>query len=130
MDVWKKASVVAAVAALMLAFLTLLTALLGPGAWAHDHEELGTAGAFYERWMRPPGRYSSCCNKQDCYATTIRRKGEDYEFVERESGQWRFLPASLLEQNQEDAIDSPDGLSHVCARPGQLPFCAVRGSLQ
>lgn len=76
------------------------------------HEE------FYKKWMQPPTRQTSCCNKEDCYATPIRFDKEtgDYYALRREDQKWLKIRPEILEQHQaEDNIrEAPDFQSHAC----------------
>jgi hypothetical protein len=91
---------------------------------------------FYNTWLQPNGknpRQRSCCNKLDCYPTSIRLRGGHWEGRRREDGKWVTIPNEYLEELQDDPRESPDGQSHMCAaRPnpfsGDIVFCAVRGS--
>ena len=41
------------------------------------------------------------------------------------------IPVGILEDNQPDPRDSPDGRGHVCMQPpgkGNMVYCAVVGS--
>ncbi len=98
----------------------------------HSHE--GLVGQFYATWYRPAGigiphRQQSCCNEQDCYTTTFKKVGVQWLFWDRETQAWRHVPEGILEHNQPDPRESPDGSSHVCASPNHV-FCAVIGSGQ
>lgn len=100
----------------------------------HGHED--GLPDFYAKWLIPnPHGYrsSSCCNERDCYPAPIRLNRElgRYEFLRREDKRWFPIPPSILEQNQPDPRESPDGASHVCAQPPGINdrvYCAVLGS--
>ena len=104
-------------------------------AWTlelHDHTKLG-AGEFYSTWKRPnvPGanRQHSCCNERDCYQAQVRGVPGHWEYKSRVTGRWRILPEGLLEHNQPDPRESPDGFTHVCEPfPHGQPVCAVLGN--
>lgn len=64
----------------------------------------------------------------DCYPTEVRHTATGlWQYRERETGNWRSFNPNLLEENQPDPRESPDGGSHVCAPPSGA-FCVVRGS--
>jgi hypothetical protein len=98
------------------------------------HEHQSVAGRFYASWLQPNfgrPRQASCCNHKDCYQTRIQQVGAHWFALRREDGAWIAIPDHRLEHNQGDALDSPDGLSHVCmAAPtsGNQVYCAVLGS--
>jgi hypothetical protein len=100
----------------------------------HTHD--GEVGAFYQSWYLPNHRdlqgyrKGSCCNNIDCHPVNqIKQVGEKWFFFDIPTNQWVLIPATLLEDNQPDPRDSPDGQWHVCNQ-GSTVFCAVRGSLQ
>lgn len=120
----------------------------------HDHSKLGVAGAFYGQWNQMPSRQQSCCDLKDCYVTLFKAEGgvtlalkrqilngqDVYTAgapIERESveqalahAQWVVIPATALEENAADPLDSPDGENHVCMSELGTVYCAVRGSGQ
>jgi hypothetical protein len=132
--------------------IMLLICLLG-GMYSHaygeePHSHEGDVGQFYMTWMRPENaclspnvqegshcghRKSSCCNKQDCHGTQVKKIDGRWQFWDywswTEAPRWRDVPDSVLEHNQPDPRESPDGQNHVCASPGHV-FCAVFGSGQ
>jgi hypothetical protein len=113
----------------MILFLTLLAPAVAP-AEEHDHGKLGAAGEFYAKWQMPNGgnpRISSCCNKNDCYATTIKQVAGVWVGRQREPGRWIVIPDGKLEENLPDERKTPDGQSHMCANPNGVLYCAVRG---
>jgi len=96
----------------------------------HDHDALGSAGKFYSNWLRPNQegpRVSSCCNNRDCYQPLIRGTPGHWEYLSRATGRYRTIPENLLESNQEDPRESPDGLPHVCEDATGGVLCAVLG---
>lgn len=115
---------------LLIAFLFGL--IIGSGsckaAEPHQHhpEDLAMHEKFYQHWNRPNvgrdaktgKRTSSCCNKDDCYATPIKVKGNSWYALRREDQRWIMVPDNVLEQNYmgpgQDGEESPDGQSHVC----------------
>jgi hypothetical protein len=118
----------------------LLYWLLYPasGQELHQHTHDGEVGHFYQTWMRPgdfglgiPHRKHSCCNEKDCYSTSFKFVGGTWFAQRREDGEWMPIPVGILEDNQPDPRDSPDGRGHVCMQPpgnGNMVYCAVVGS--
>jgi hypothetical protein len=111
----------------------LLYCLLYPasGQQLHQHTHDGEVGHFYQTWMRPGHRQHSCCNEKDCYSTSFKLIGGTWFAQRREDGEWMPIPVGILEDNQPDPRDSPDGRGHVCMQPpgkGNVVFCAVLGS--
>ncbi len=113
--------------------------MLGGVVYGDDHQHPAADEAihdkFYSTWQIPNNgnqRISSCCNKQDCYPATVRKRaGGGWEFERREDKVWIRVPERLIEQNQLDPRESPDDRSHVCAQPpGQSDtvFCFTFGS--
>ncbi len=101
----------------------------------HPPQDQAIHERFYSNWMIPNDgsrRIHSCCNKQDCYPTRVRKGiGGGWEFERREDGAWIRIPDSLIEQNQSDPRESPDDRSHVCAQPpghGDRVYCFTFGS--
>jgi hypothetical protein len=115
--------------------IAIILALMAP-AFAleqHDHNSLGLAGDFYAGWKRPDARFPngdrsmSCCNKIDCYQPLIRGVSGHWEYMSRATGRWKNIPEVLLESNQADPRESPDGLPHVCENSTGYLLCAVLG---
>src|SRR6266550_4164210 len=114
---------------LWLAFITvlllLITCPLTPGN-AHDasmaqNSHDAEVFEFYAKWMRPGGSYgvghrtNSCCNRSDCFPVAEITRQQGNYFVRPEgSVEWYKVPTSVIESNQADPRESPDGLSHVC----------------
>lgn len=115
---------------LALFVLWLIPAL----AQSHVHGDQGGLPDFYAKWLIPnPGgnRSSSCCSEKDCYSTAIELRHGAYYARRREDQRWIRVPDSVLEQNQPDPRESPDGSSHVCMQPPGIQdrvYCAVLGS--
>jgi len=101
-----------------------------PPALSQLHEQ------FYSKWQRPNHRNDagerthSCCNKEDCRPSPIKPRADGNFDVLNLKGEWVMMPRELLEENQRDPVESPDGLSHACVGASGTPFCAVRGSGQ
>jgi len=118
----------------MLRFLVtailLLAALRVAFAQEHRHppEHAAIHDQFYSKWNRPDNRFMSCCNQQDCAPVKEVRYWNGALQMRRESdGYWLTIPPEKLEQNYDDARDSPDGGSHLCSI-GETVFCAVLGT--
>jgi len=99
----------------------------------HPSQDMALHEKFYQNWNMPSfrndkgERITSCCNNKDCYPTAIRlRIDGNYEAWRREDGRWIIFPATLLEQNQPDMEESPDGQSHACI-VGDRVVCATLG---
>ena len=118
-----------------LAFsLSAALAQAASGQELHQHTHDGDVGHFYQTWMRPghfglgiPHRKHSCCNEKDCYSTSFKLIGGTWFAQRREDGEWMPIPVGILEDNQPDPRDSPDGRD-VCMQPpgkGNVVFCAV-----
>lgn len=113
--------------------LVILLALTS-AALADDHQhppqDADLHDAFYSTWRVPNGgayRGSSCCNKKDCYPAQIKSQAGQVFFLHRETRQWKIIPQGIIEANQPDPRESPDGQSHVCASPTGAVYCAVLG---
>ena len=111
----------------------------------HEPAKPNAVDQFYLSWKIPvPGRkehrQQSCCNKADCYQTSIRKnmeRGGRWEYLRREDLEWLPIPEGKLEHMQTDPRHSPNGESHVCAdKPSQYSGvnnglkCAVLGESQ
>lgn len=90
---------------------------------------------FYSKWRIAPDRVTSCCNKQDCYPTTIKFENGNWYALRREDQEWVRIPPERLEQNQIEAniYESPDFNSHVCmpnpaVGDGTTVYCATLGN--
>lgn len=101
----------------------------------HDHTKMGEAGKFYNEWRRPKGNFSgvqhrgsSCCNLQDCDVVieVDIRGGKMFAKLRREPDRWYAVDPSIIEANQEDPRESPDGMSHGCVIGGVMA-CFVEG---
>jgi hypothetical protein len=115
-----------------MAFITTLALLpaacpvipaVGQGHIHPTETITGATARFYETWNRPDQPAVSCCNLQDCYATPSRHRGNHVQAIHRESGEWINVPPEKIELNR----DSPDGLSHLCARPDKHVYCFKEG---
>lgn len=101
---------------------------------AHVHNGVtieDKVGLFYERWKRPEfrgvggERTASCCNRNDCYRPKIRRVEGRLEVWHPPTGRWVHMPDYLIERNQPDAEESPDGQNHACINNSGVPLCYV-----
>ncbi len=107
-----------------MAMAVLLCAILIPplGAVAqeHNHAALGDAGIGH--------RTQSCCNKTDCRPVdqVEIKNGQMWARLES-SHEWYKVDPSIIESNQGDPRDSPDGRSHGCVIGGVMA-CFVEGS--
>lgn len=127
------------VSILVLIFGTVIYVTTGARAQEHRHSvaDVPLHEKFYKDWMQPPARTISCCNKQDCYPTTIKQDEDGHHWaLRREDGAWIKIPAYMLEQNQgleENIRQAPDHQSHVCMQPpgfGDSVYCATIGTGQ
>jgi hypothetical protein len=108
-----------------------------PAAQEHHHSPQHTDlhEQFYAKWNRPDlrndagARYSNCCNKKDCEPTKIRRFGGEWQAWHGLTKKWVVIPLAILEQNNLDMVESPDGQSHACiSADGHKVYCATLGS--
>lgn len=139
------AVIVTAVTFYVLAYRAFVidVSLWAPSAQAHEsHLALSVEDQkvyeFYSRWMRPKGNFSgiwhrnsSCCNQTDCFPVAeIKTNGGRYSIrVQTPRGlsqEYRVDPA-IIESNQHDPRESPDGKSHACIIGGMVA-CFVEGS--
>jgi hypothetical protein len=133
--------------AIFVLLFLLSLALLSTKAPAQEHLHVGKAGELYEKWMRPEDvckttpntqaicgrRKISCCNRIDCRAVQVKQEGGHWFFLDilPPTGQsrWREIPDEIVEANQPDPVESPDGMNHVCASPAHV-YCFTVGSMQ
>lgn len=98
----------------------------------HHHEGMTEAvDRFYSYWLQPNNgnrRITGCCNRIDCYPTETKTIGGNWWFMHRETRSWLPVPSNRVEHLQPDPRESPDGQSHVCARPDGYVYCFVAGS--
>jgi len=102
----------------------------------HPPQDEALHEKFYSTWNMPIDydgngrRTKSCCNKEDCYPTQVKREDGHWYFLQREYQQWVRIPDHIIEQNQLDPRESPDGQAHVCAnksKDGTIVFCFTHG---
>lgn len=110
-----------------LLFLWLIAFAIGSAFAQHPPEHQALHEQFYSTWMIPPSRTTSCCNKQDCFPTTFRKRADQWWALDRDGLTWLLVPADKIEENQTDPRDSPDGRGHICAYRAYI-YCAVLGS--
>ena len=104
-----------------------------PKPTPHTHD--GGVGEFYQTWRKPNERdftgkrITTCCNTMDCEAPEIiTRAGQLYVRNHKMMpGRDVLLPDKLMEHNQPDPRESPDGRTHVCANHTGV-LCVVLGS--
>ena len=98
-----------------LCFVGLLGLPLPTHAQEHHHppQDVQLHEKFYSTWYMPDQPTKSCCNKQDCYPTEIKRVGTTLFARRREDGEWIVVPPQKIERNR----DNPDGRNHVCMPP-------------
>jgi hypothetical protein len=92
------------------------------------------AHEFYEGWSRPTGPYGivhrgmSCCRNTDCSPVAETRMEGGRYVVRPEGGDaWFKVPPGVIESQQTDPRESPDGRSHVCILAGMV-ICFVEGN--
>ncbi len=120
--------------AVLIVLCGLLLATAAVRAQEHDHAALGAAGEFYSKWSRPKGNFSgighrtqSCCNRSDCFPVAETRMDRGRYIVRPEGSMlWYRVDPAIIESNQTDPRESPDGRSHVCI-VGGLAACFVEG---
>lgn len=117
---------------LTLFFLVAYLILLLTPSYSQEHkhppQDALIHERFYSTWMRPDNRDASCCDKQDCYPTEVRRVKGHWEAKRREDGQWVAIPPEKVENDR----DNPDGNNHVCMTPpdehnNSTVFCFIVG---
>lgn len=120
---------------LIVACLMLGTAYLARAEEPHDHGAMGAAGEFYSKWLRPKGdfvgvthRGYSCCSRSDCSPVIEleTRDGQVWARVELAPDTWYRVPRSIIESNQIDPRETPDGRAHACIIAG-IVACYVEG---
>ena len=131
----------------LLAFGVSLAVLVAVSAYGHEvnpnmTKEQQDIAKMYSRWMRPQGHYegighrkTSCCNMTDCGVVIESRRSpkggldvrvqNPYLTVEQEE-LWYHVPESIMEINQPDPVESPDGRAHACIIAGEV-VCYTAG---
>ncbi len=121
----------------------VIAATLGTATAQHPPEHQALHEQFYSTWKSPyenlatrtERRTAGCCGISDCFPADVKYVGGRlwmHPRVPQQSAvedRWYLVPASLLENNQPDPRESPDGQSHVCI-VGDQAFCAILGSGQ
>lgn len=126
-------------AMMVLAMLIGLGIGLASRGNAHDASmaadpEQARVFQFYSTWMRPKGLYAgmihrsqSCCRSTDCFPVAETRMEHGQYLVRPESSPTFYrVPSSIVESEQSDPRESPDGRSHVCIIGGAV-VCFVEG---
>lgn len=111
-------------------FLILCTNALAQEHTGHPAADVELHNKFYSTWLVPnlgEPRVSSCCNQADCAPAETRRIDGHWEGRRRLDTDWIAIPERLIESNQGDPRESPDGQSHLCVHGGRV-LCAVLGS--
>lgn len=85
---------------------------------AHPAADVPLHEKFYSTWYMPDNPKKSCCNKSDCYPTTVRFNEGRLEARRREDGAWLPIPPNKIERNR----DNPDGRNHICAPPPNAAY--------
>ena len=99
----------------------------------HPPQDAEIHHQFYKTWKYPKARDStgtrkgSCCNLTDCHPTEIKRMGGRWWAKSRDGKSDLQIPEEIMEHNQPDPRESPDGRSHVCVVNRNV-ICAVLGS--
>lgn len=120
------------IAATIVAVIVLFIALLWSMAALAQHPQHGS-DHFYATWLRPEMRTQagqrqySCCNERDCAPARFKNVGGAWFGQKLGTTRWQPIPDRLMEQNQPDPRESPDGQSHLCSTEWHV-FCAVLGS--
>lgn len=92
-------------------------------------------GKFYNTWRQPTlrslqgNRVRSCCNLNDCAPSEIVAKGNKLYVRNHKMrpGEDVEIPPNVIEQNQSDPRESPDGLNHACVNSSGV-LCATLGA--
>lgn len=116
--------------AVMTILFTYIVTVNGQDIHQHPPQDQAIHEKFYSDWRRPPNRTTSCCSLTDCYPldnNNLKMNGGKWFIFNKFTNQWTLVPESLIESNQPDPRESPDGRGHVCANwTGVL--CFVLGS--
>lgn len=117
---------------MLLAVLAALVFLLVPAtAQEHPAQDMQLHNKFYSSWFIPNAgapRVYSCCNQQDCAPAETKRENGHWYGKRRTDANWIQIPDALIESNQGDPRESPDGQSHLCVNAGNgRVLCAVLG---
>jgi hypothetical protein len=105
----------------------------------HVHKDGSTytedLGRFYANWRQPINRTAdgerviSCCSDMDCEPAEIVMKGGKYYVRNHKMARGRdvLVPDHLIEQNQRDMKESPDGRNHACLNHSGV-LCVTLGA--
>jgi hypothetical protein len=102
---WKVVLIALGLAAVAFGLFALLVQAAEAQEHRHPPADALLHGQFYNGWMRPDNRASSCCNLQDCAPTKAT-----YDAARRK---WRALSPVT-----KDWIDIPD---HTIEREREVP---------
>lgn len=122
--------IVATLVAVVVLFIVLLWSMAALAQHPSEHAELHDK--FYSTWLRPEmrspagQRQYSCCNNKDCAPARFKNVSGAWFGQKLGTTQWQAIPDRLMEQNQPDPRESPDGQGHLCSS-GWHVFCAVLG---
>jgi hypothetical protein len=121
-----------------VACLVLLSFIV-PAFAQHVHKDGSTydeaLGRFYANWKQPinrdqdGARVVSCCSDMDCEPAEIVMKGGKYYVRNHKMAQGKdvLVPDHLIEQNQRDMKESPDGRNHACLNYSGI-LCVTLGA--
>jgi hypothetical protein len=92
-------------------------------------------GRFIANWKQPINRTAdgkrviSCCSEMDCDAAEIVSKNGKLYVRNHKMAQGRdvLIPDHLIEQNQQDPTESPDGRNYACMNHSGL-LCVTLGA--
>lgn len=100
---------------LVTSLLTLLCPVVSASEThrVHPATDVPAHEQFYSTWYMPDQPARSCCNKADCYPTTVEYRDGHWYARRREDGRMLMVPWPKFEVYR----DSPDGRSHLCAPP-------------
>jgi hypothetical protein len=96
----------------------------------HPPQDMDLHNKFYSTWYVPNlgrPRVSSCCNQMDCAPAETKRVNGHWYGRRALDSDWLLIPDAVIESNQDDPRESPDGESHICAYGGRV-LCAVLGA--
>jgi hypothetical protein len=80
----------------------------------HRPEDQAIHEQFYETWMMPRNRSTSCCHKMDCAPAEAYFKDGFWWARKVTEPQYEF--SKILPTDVEGERDTPDGRSHLCGR--------------
>lgn len=117
---------------LVVAVLTWLVIIPAFSQHIHHHNGMSPeVDRFYSTWKKPnkgQPRYFGCCDRTDCYPVQAQFRSGHWWFLHRETNRWMMVPDEVVEHEQPDPRESPDGGNHVCASPYGTVYCFTVGS--